>query len=65
MTSNVIELNKTAERANRANKYRAIALATAIASASDDNALLMLDKIRTLHSAAFVAIVYAALESLS
>ncbi len=64
--SNVITLNDNeARRAKLNNVARANKLAAQIAACSDKHAVAMLDTIAATYSAAFVAVVYQALDVLS
>ena len=51
-------------KAAHANKLRAQEIAKQIASQSDTSALVLLDKMKALYSASFLASVYKALESM-
>lgn len=62
--TNVTTLHNETKQARIANKHRAISIACDIAAQSDTSALMLLDKAAKLYSAAFLAIVYTALESL-
>lgn len=53
------------DSAKNANKFRAIAIATFIADASDASAIALLDTLERVHSAAFIESVYETLDVLA